>query len=60
MQNASLTTHVMVGYLPGTGPANATLMINTLGQRHCGVIITTGTAAPQRIGQAIHTLASAA
>ena len=30
MQSASLATHVMVGYLPGTGPGNATLMINTL------------------------------
>jgi hypothetical protein len=98
MQNASLATHVMVSYLPGTGPGNATIMLNTLMQRHCGVIITTGTAArqvlaaaranphqrfllvanhpaaaampnavvvpaadaPQRIDQAIHTLASAA
>jgi hypothetical protein len=98
MQNASLATHVMVSYLPGTGPGNATVMLNTLVQRHCGVIITTGTAtrqvlaaaranphqrflvvanhrataprpnavvvpaadAPQRIDQAIHTLASAA
>ena len=98
MQNASLATHVMVSYLPGSGPGNATVMINTLVQRHCGVIITTGTAAsqvlaaaranphqrfllvakhpaaaampnaavvvaadaPQRIDQAIHTLASAA
>ncbi len=98
MQNASLATHVMVSYLPDTGPGNATIMINTLVQRHCGVIITTGTAArpvlaaaranphqrfllvaghaagaampnaavvpaadaPQRIDQAIHTLASAA
>jgi hypothetical protein len=98
MQNASLATHVMVSYLPDSGPGNATVMINTLVQRHCGVIITTGTAAsqvlaaakanphqrfllvakhpaaaampnavvvmaadaPQRIDQAIHTLASAA
>jgi hypothetical protein len=44
MQNASLATHVMVSYLPGTGPGNVTVMLNTLVQRHCGVIITTGTA----------------
>ena len=98
MQNASLATHVMVSYLPDTGAANAPVMLSTLVQRHCGVIITTGTAArqvlaaarahphqrflliashpaaaatpnaavvtaadaPQRIDQAIHTLASAA
>jgi len=98
MQNASLATHVMVSYLPDAGPGNATVMLNTLVQRHCGVIITTGTAtrqvlaaaranphqrfllvaghpaaattpnaavvtaadAPQRIDQAIHTLASPA
>jgi hypothetical protein len=98
MQNASLATHVMVSYLPDSGPGNATVMLNTLVQRHCGVIITTGTGAsqvlaaaranphqrfllvtrhpaaattpnavvvmaadaPQRIDQAIHTLASAA
>jgi len=45
MRNASLATHVMVSYLPDTAPGNATVMINTLVQRHCGVIITTGTAA---------------
>ena len=98
MQNASLATHVMVSYLPDTGSGNATVMLSTLVQRHCGVIITTGTAArpvlaaaranphqrflvvanrpatattpnvavvtaagaPQRIDQAIHTLASPA
>ena len=100
MQSASLATHVMVSYLPDAGPGDATDMLNTLVERHCGVIIATGTAArpvlaaarayphqrfllvaahptagppsspnaavvmaadaPQRIDQAIHTLASAA
>src|SRR6266576_62940 len=43
MQNASLATHVMVSYLPDSGPGHATVMLDTLVQRHCGVIITTGT-----------------
>ena len=100
MQSASLATHVMVSYLPDGGPGDATDMLNTLAERHCGIIIATGTAArpvlaaarayphqrfllvaahptagaaptpnaavvtvadaPQRIDQAIHTLASAA
>jgi hypothetical protein len=47
MQNASLATHVMVSYLPDSGPGNATVMLDTLVQRHCGVIITTGAAASQ-------------
>jgi hypothetical protein len=45
MQRASLATHVMVSYLPDTGSADAGVMLNTLAQRHCGVIVTTGTAA---------------
>lgn len=45
MQSASLATHVMVSYLPDAGPGDATDMLNTLVQRHCGVIIATGTAA---------------
>lgn len=45
MQAASLSTHVMVSYLPDTGPADVPDMINTLIQRQCGVIIATGTAA---------------
>jgi hypothetical protein len=43
MQTASLATHVMVSYLPDTGPADATVMLSTLMERKCGVIITTGT-----------------
>jgi hypothetical protein len=45
MQSASLATHVMVSYLADTGPGDATVMLNTLVERHCGVIITTGAAA---------------
>ena len=44
MQSASLATHVMVSYLPATGPADVKPMLNTLIQRQCGVIIATGTA----------------
>jgi len=52
MQKASLATRVMVSYLPDTGTADAPVMLNTLVQRHCGVIITTGTAARQVLGVA--------
>ncbi len=45
MQSASLATHVMVSYLPDTGPADARPMLNTLIERRCGVIVATGTAA---------------
>jgi hypothetical protein len=49
MQAASLSTHVMVTYLPDTGPADATVMLSTLMERQCGVIITTGTPAAKVI-----------
>jgi hypothetical protein len=52
MQKASLATRVMVSYLPDTGTADAPVMLNTLVQRHCGVIITAGTAAGQVLGVA--------
>ena len=45
MQSASLATHVMVSYLPDAGPGDTTDMLSTLVERHCGVIIATGTAA---------------
>jgi hypothetical protein len=35
----------MVSYLPATGPADVTPMLNTLIQRQCGVIFATSTAA---------------
>jgi hypothetical protein len=44
MQSASLATHVMVSYLPATGPSDVTPMLNTLVQRQCAVIIATGSA----------------
>jgi len=49
MRSASLATHVMVSYLPDTGPADASDMLSTLAERQCGVIIATGTAARQVI-----------
>jgi hypothetical protein len=45
MQAASLATHVMVSYLPDTGPADAAVLLSTLVERRCGVIITSGTSA---------------
>jgi len=42
MQAASQVTHVMVSYLPETGPAGTPSMLSTLVQRRCGVIITAG------------------
>jgi basic membrane lipoprotein Med (substrate-binding protein (PBP1-ABC) superfamily) len=45
MEAASLATHVMVSYLPDTGPADAATMLNTLTERQCGVIVATGSPA---------------
>jgi hypothetical protein len=52
MQSASVATHVMVSYLPDTGAGTTPVMLNTLVERHCGVIITTGTAARQVLAAA--------
>jgi hypothetical protein len=41
MQSASLASHVMVSYLPGTGPADVPALLNTLVERRCGVIVVT-------------------
>lgn len=49
MQSASLTSHVMVTYLPDTGVADTALMLNTLMQRQCGVIVTSGATPAQVI-----------
>jgi hypothetical protein len=49
MQAASLATHVMVSYLPAAGPADVPVMLNTLVERQCGVIITAGAAETQVI-----------
>lgn len=42
MQSASAASHVMVSYLPDTGPSDVGAMLNTLIDRRCGVIIATG------------------
>lgn len=41
MQSASLASHVMVSYLPGTGPADVPTMLDTLVERRCAVIVVT-------------------
>jgi hypothetical protein len=51
MQQASLATHVMVSYLPDTGHNDIPLLLNTLVQRRCGVIVT-AEAAPAQVAQA--------
>jgi len=52
MEAASVTTHVMVSYLPGTGPADVPVMLNTLILRECGVIITADAAPAQVLNAA--------
>jgi len=52
MESASLSTHVMVSYLPATGPADVSPMLNTLVQRNCGVIVATGSASSQVLAAA--------
>lgn len=52
MEEASLATHVMVSYLSGTGPADVPIMLNTLIQRQCGVIITADAAPTQLLNAA--------
>lgn len=47
MQTASLDTHVMVSYLPEPGPADTAMMLATLTERQCGVIIVAGPAPAQ-------------
>jgi hypothetical protein len=42
MESASVASHVMVSYLPDTGPSDVGAMLNTLIERRCGVIIATG------------------
>src|SRR5579864_5913718 len=42
MEAASLRSHVMVSYLPDIAPAKPQVLLNSLLQRRCGVIITTG------------------
>jgi len=47
MQSASLSSHVMVSYLPGTGSAAVPALLNTLVERKCGVIVVTGGSSSQ-------------
>jgi basic membrane lipoprotein Med (substrate-binding protein (PBP1-ABC) superfamily) len=49
MESASLATHVMVSYLPDTGPADVEPMLNTLAERRCGVIVITASADPGQV-----------
>jgi hypothetical protein len=49
MQAASLSTRVMVSYLPDTGPADVPVLLDTLIGRQCGVIITVGASPAQVI-----------
>ncbi len=49
MQTASLATHVMVSYLPEPSPAAAQVMLGTLMERQCGVIVITGTSAAEAV-----------
>jgi hypothetical protein len=51
MEKASLTTHVMVSYLPATAPDEIPVLLNTMVQRRCGVIITDG-APPGQVASA--------
>ena len=52
MQSASLASHVMVSYLPSTGPADVPALLNTLVERRCGVIVVTAAARIQVTGVA--------
>lgn len=42
LEAASQRSHVMVSYLPDIAPASPRVLLNSLVQRRCGVIITTG------------------
>jgi basic membrane lipoprotein Med (substrate-binding protein (PBP1-ABC) superfamily) len=42
MESASLTSHVMVSHLPSAEPADVPVLLNTLIERECGVIVVTG------------------
>jgi len=52
MQSASLASHVMVSYLPGTGAAGVPALLGTLVERRCGVIVVTGASRVQVAGAA--------
>jgi hypothetical protein len=52
MRSASLASHVMVSYLPATGPTDVPVLLNTLVERRCGVIVVTGATRIQVAGAA--------
>jgi hypothetical protein len=52
MESASLTSHVMVSYLPARGPADVPVMLSTLVERRCGVIVVTDATRIQVAGAA--------
>lgn len=47
MQQASARSRVMVNWLPATSPADVLVMLATLSERHCGVIVAVGIGARQ-------------
>jgi hypothetical protein len=51
MEQASLATRVMVSYLPATGAADVAVLLNTMVQRRCGLIVTDG-ASPAQVARA--------
>jgi hypothetical protein len=42
MQSASLASHVMVSYLPASGPGSVRALLSTFAERRCGVVVVTG------------------
>jgi hypothetical protein len=42
MESASAASHVMVSHLPSAEPADVPVLLNTLVERECGVIVVTG------------------
>jgi hypothetical protein len=52
MESASLASHVMVSYLPSSGPADVLTLLNTLVERRCGVIVVTGATSAEVAGSA--------
>lgn len=42
MESASTASHVMVSHLPSAAPADVPVLLNTLIERKCGVIVVTG------------------
>lgn len=47
MESASVTSHVMVSHLPSAGGADVPVLLNTLVERKCGVIVVTGASQSQ-------------